>query len=221
MKGKISLLFSCVLILLCLSIIGCMTYALFTDTRTISHHLKAGDLAITLKRVNLEKIQLSDTGYLETVTNTDTVDFSASTRENVFDIRDEKIVPGCKYVATMQIENHSDVAFGYWVEIVCTDQTWGAHLANQIKVTVTTDHDATSIISQNLVVKGENDGYIAELSPINEQGLPWSSNFTVSVEFLDSFYVVNGLAEDSNNAAQREQLEFDLIVHAVQVTDAP
>ena len=54
MKGtsrKRTLLVSCAVILLCMTVIIGMTWALFTDTHTVKNHLKAGDLDITLERI--------------------------------------------------------------------------------------------------------------------------------------------------------------------------
>ena len=55
MNKRRAMLVSCAVILLCMAIIGGMTFALFTDRATISNHLQAGDLQITLKRTELVK----------------------------------------------------------------------------------------------------------------------------------------------------------------------
>ena len=46
---KRALLVSASVILLCMTIIVGMTWALFTDTATVENHLQAGDLNITLE----------------------------------------------------------------------------------------------------------------------------------------------------------------------------
>lgn len=210
---KRALLVSASVILLCMTIIVGMTWALFTDTQKVSNHLQAGDLSITLKRTELTKTTLNAQGKLVTsAADTTVVNFSNPTDENVFGtVTGEKIVPGTKYVAKMQIENHSDVAFGYWIEIVCTDKTNGADLAKQLKVTVNTGSDASAFVNDGLTVKGANDGYVGELI------IGASAEFTVTVEFLDSFVAANNI--DHNDLAQGENLSFDLVVHAVQATD--
>lgn len=210
---KRALLVSASVILLCMTIIVGMTWALFTDTQKVSNHLQAGDLSITLKRTELTKTTLNAQGKLvESAPDTTTKNFSNPTDENVFGIVEgEKIVPGTKYVAKMQIENHSDVAFGYWIEIVCTDKTNGADLAKQLKVTVNTGSDASAFVNDGLTVKGADGGYVGELI------IGASAEFTVTVEFLDSFVAENNI--DHNDLAQGENLSFDLVVHAVQATD--
>ena len=210
---KRALLVSASVILLCMTIIVGMTWALFTDTQKVTNHLQAGDLSITLKRTELTKTTLNAQGKLVTsAPDTTTKNFSNPTDENVFGIVEgEKIVPGTKYVAKMQVENHSDVAFGYWIEIVCTDKTNGADLAKQLKVTVNTGADASASVNDGLTV-GSSSNYVGELI-IGAT----AAEFTVTVEFLDSFVAENNI--DHNDLAQGENLSFDLVVHAVQATD--
>ena len=203
-------------ILMAIAVVVGMTWALFTDTQKVSHHLKAGDLSITLKRTELTKTAVNTYGYLveeQVQKSTDKpVVFSDSTDKNVFEIgAEEKIVPGTKYVAKMQLENQSDVAFGYWIEIVCTDKTDGANLAKQIKVTVNTGSEASAFVNDGLTVKGTDSDYIGKLE------IGASAEFTVTAEFLDSFVAENNI--DHNDLAQGENLTFDLVVHAVQATD--
>ena len=209
---KRALLVSASVILLCMTIIVGMTWALFTDTQKVTNHLQAGDLSITLKRTELTKTTLNAQGKLVTsAPDTTTKNFSNPTDENVFGIVEgEKIVPGTKYVAKMQVENHSDVAFGYWIEIVCTDKTNGADLAKQLKVTVNTGADASASVNDGLTV-GSSSNYVGELI------IDATAEFTVTVEFLDSFVAENNI--DHNDLAQGESLSFDLVVHAVQATD--
>ena len=209
---KRALLVSASVILLCMTIIVGMTWALFTDTQKVTNHLQAGDLSITLKRTELTKTTLNAQGKLvESAPDTTTKNFSNPTDENVFGIVEgEKIVPGTKYVAKMQIENNSDVAFGYWIEIVCTDKTNGADLAKQLKVTVNTGSDASASVNDGLTV-GSSSNYVGELI------IGATAEFTVTVEFLDSFVAENNI--DHNDLAQGENLSFDLVVHAVQATD--
>ena len=217
------LLVSASVILLCMTIIVGMTWALFTDTQKVSNHLKAGDLTITLKRTELTKTTLNASGYLEQLPkDTTVVNFSNPTDENVFGLTTgdngivtEKIVPGSKFVAKMVIENKSDVAFGYWIEIVCTDKTNGADLAKQLKVTVNTGNDTTSTVNDGLKIGSDNN--FVDVLAIGEDG-----TFTVTVEFVDDGYsFVDGVLSSTNDSAEKENLEFDLVVYAVQVTTEP
>ena len=229
------LLVSGSVILLCLTIISGMTFALFTDDNIVSNHLVAGDLEISLWRTNLVKWSLDETGFIsekivQDSTKTtepnhdpihDPVNFTNTTSRNVFDFEvdadgnGERIVPGCKYVATMEIENNSDVAFGYWIEVKCTDTEGGEDLAEQLKVTVNTGDDNAAILGDGLTVKGENGRYIGVLAVGDD------ATFTVTLEFLDSFVTENDLIYNANDKAQTEKLDFDLVVYAVQVTTAP
>lgn len=206
-----TLLVSSIVILLAMALIVGVTWALFTDTQKVSNHLQAGDLSITLKRTELTKRALNSDGYLvDLPVDTSIVDFSEPTAANVFGIgAKEKIVPGSVYVAKMDISNNSDVAFDYWIEIVCEDQEAGANLAKQLKVTVNTGSDTSAIVNQGLVVKGEN-GYVGQIA------VDKHAEFTVTVEFLDSFVEENKI--ESNDLAKGETLAFDLVVHAVQAT---
>ena len=235
---KRSVLVSTAIILLCMSVLVGMTWALFTDTRTVNTHLKAGDMSITLERVALTKTALNEKGYLATeavqVEGVDApVDFSeddttTTADDNVFGIAEgEKIVPGTKYVAKMKIWNNkeiSDVAFGYWLEIRFSDESKQQDLAEQLKVTVTlgddtaTEFEVTSV-ENGLVIKPEKGDidYIAAVARGE------AAYFTVTVEFKDlgfGFDEDNNLFSD-NNSAMSDMVTFDLVVNAVQLTTDP
>jgi predicted ribosomally synthesized peptide with SipW-like signal peptide len=210
---KRALIVSGAIVLLALTVLIGATFALFTDTQRVTNHLRAGDLEITLKRTELTKTTLNASGKLVTsAPDKNVLNFSNPTDENMFGLAEgEKIVPGTKYVAKMRIENHSDVAFGYWIEIVCTNKNGGEDLAKQLKVTVQTDSTSSAFVGDGLIVKGSDGGYVGELLVGSYE------EFTVTVEFLDSFVADNNIA--NNDLAQGEYLAFDLVVHAVQATD--
>ena len=225
---KRALLVSSSVILLCMTIIVGMTWALFTDTQTVSNHLQAGDLSITLKRTELTKTTLDASGYLvetQVQTATDAAEvFTNPTDENVFGIEsNEKVVPGYKFVATMQIENQSDVAFVFWVKIDCKDEDVAKTLAKQLKIIVYTDKngdgtiDTTtegvdSTVATGLEV-GSDKNYIGTLE------IGKAETFIVSVEFVDEGYTYeNGVLTSTNDGAQEENVEFDLLVYAIQAT---
>ena len=214
---KRALLLSGAVVLLAMTVIVGMTWAVFTDTQKVSNHLQAGDLSITLKRTELTKTTLDADGYLvDMPKDTTVVNFSQTTDENIFSLtKNEKIVPGSKFVAKMEIENNSDVAFGYWIEIVCTDKTNGKDLAKQLRVTVNTGKSTGATVEKGLQIGSER-------SCIDVLAVGEDDTFTVTVEFIDGGYdYENGVLSSGNNAAKKENLGFDLVVYAVQVTTDP
>ena len=222
---KRSLLVSAAIILLAMTIIVGVTWALFTDTKKISNHLQAGDLAITLKRVELTKRTLNADGKLATYPTDTTVKyFTAPTDENVFGlVEGEKVVPGTKYVANMQIENHSDLAFGYWVKIDCNDEDVAKTLAKQLKIIVYTDKNKDGTI--DTTTEGVDSTIAAGLEVGNDKNfigtveVNTAENFIVSVEFVDAGYrYENGILSSANDSAQTQSVAFDLIVYAIQAT---
>ena len=191
-KTKRSIIMSILMLLLCVAAMAGATYALFSDNVGFNQHLQAGTLEITLERIELEKAELDNkSGFI--VKNPDTngkpdervIDFSGNQPENVFGIdKTDKIVPGTWYEATFSIQNKSDVAFGYWIEIVCddNDKINGKDLAKQLKVTVNSDN---AFVGEGLVVPSTAGTFIKVL-PVGESDI-----FTVKVEFLDSHIAEN------------------------------
>lgn len=227
-----SLLISGAVVILALSIVVGMTWALFTDTITIEHHLKSGDLDITLMRTKLTTTYLDNAdGYLKDVTSTTPVNFSSTGTgygENVFDLTDDTlVVPGSKYVAEMQITNNSDVAFRYWVEVVYKivdadgnvianpTEDINAHLGNQVRVIVATTNGTETAKLKDSITKWSETNFVGilEKKDAAEQN-HFTEKFTVSIEFLDD-YVYTDLGID-NDDAKDLQVKFDLVVHAVQ-----
>ena len=215
---KRSVLLSVMTLVLCLALVAGGTYALFSDQVTLTNHLEAGTLDITLTRTNLVTTSLNaETGFLVETENTKRIDFSKPwdpdhpelENENVFDIVDGTlIVPGCEYSADMEIKNNSDVAFGYWLEIVF-DDTVDITLAEQLKITVTTvDGTTTGMLNTSAGLIG------AEADPIGILAKTESALFTITVEFCD-------LDHSVNNNAKSKTFDFDVIVHAVQITTEP
>ena len=178
------------------------TFALFTDDVNVKTHLKAGTLNVTLTRTNLVSEKLNtQTGFISKIENSDDVDFSKETDKNIFDVNNNTlIVPGSKFVAEMQLSNKSDVAFNYWIEIVCNDKAMD--LASQLKITVKADTEYSASLANGLNVGSES-------SPVGVLAKGQSKTFYVTVEYLN-------LA--NNNSSQGESVEFDMIIHAVQAT---
>ena len=222
-KTKRSILLAVLTMMLALALVVGGTYALFTDEVPLTNHLVAGKMDITLIRTNLKTTALDrTTGFLVDEEVTDPKDFSLPTTDNVFGITTETlIVPQCKYVAEMQILNTetpenlvsiSHVAYAYWIEIVFNNAE-DLDLADQLIISVVTkDTDPTVPTEPIYLSQGLKVGSAAE--PIGVLALGDSETFTVSVEF-------ESLPEGLNNTAKGQSLDFDLIVHAVQVTRAP
>ena len=223
MKGtnrKKALIVSASVILVCLTVVVGMTWALFTDTHVVKNHLKAGDLDITLERVGLVKHTLNERGFFTPVKYTEREaywNFSNSTPKDVFDIQsDEKIVPLTEYTAEMKISNQSDVAFKYWLEIVTAKGPDGEisseKLAEQLEITVTVHNQdgttKTTRLNNVLCIGGET-------APVGILGINGAERFTVHVKFLD-----DSQEPFDNDDAQGASVYFDLVVHAVQHTGA-
>ena len=206
-KKRRSVLMSAVTFMLCLALVAGGTYALFSDQVTLTTHLKAGELDITLERTNLVTKALDNsTGFLVDIIDEEDVDFSKPTIRNVFDLEEtDKIVPGCSYDATMKITNNTDVAFAYWIEII--DRNYeDIILGDQLVVTIKADgYEKTVKVSEGMLVGNQSE-------PVAILAKGEYDNFNVVLKFLD-------LA--NNNAAQNQSLNFDIVVHAVQVVNAP
>ncbi len=206
--SKRSVMLSVMTLVLCVALVAGGSYALFSETVTITNHLRAGTMDITLTRTELVTVSLDpSTGLLVRTQNTEDVDFSDPTARSVFDITDQMLlVPGSYYQAEMQIANHSDVAFGYWLEIVFSDEL--PELADQLQVKVTTAAGTReALLSESAGTIG-NAG-----APIGVLDKTQSASFTVSVEFLD--------LTGANDVVKSQNLYFDVIVHAVQSATLP
>ena len=209
---KRSLIVSTAVILLCLSIVVGMTFALFTDDEIVNNHLVAGNLDIKLERTFLKSYKLNDDGFLESVDDDSLKEFTNDKDENVFALDGAKIVPLSSYTATMKVSNESDVAFKYWIQIVATKGT-DAELASQVDVSVQVKGENGTVtpvrVSKGLLVGNEHD-YVAVV------GVGDYSEFDVTVTFVDD----RTDSTINNNDAQGKNLYFDLVVHAVQYTGA-
>jgi hypothetical protein len=215
------LLVSSSVILLCLSVIVGMTWALFSDTVDMNHHLKAGTLNITLERTKLSGVALDPaTGYLVPLADLyddpkyleKPKDFS-DTKDNVFELTtDTRVIPGTNYVAEMEITNNSDVAFVYWVEIQYNQKKSDPNFAQQVEVIV--DTDLTSVKGEKRATLNNGLFVGSETKPIGTLAKGESAEFSVKVEF-------EMLAHAQNDLAQNKDVDFDLVVHAVQVNPVP
>lgn len=204
MKKKRVLLVSCSVILLCICIVAGMSYALFTDSASVSNHLKAGNLDVTLTRTNLEYSVLNNNGELEVSRVTGAQSFTGSNTNNIFGISSEDmvIVPGSYFDAQLQIGNGGNVAFNYTVQLTDISNT---KLAEQLRVTVTKPDGTT----ETKMLK-EFSGAI--FTGVMQKGTT-AQTFSVKVEFLD-----DSNENFTNNDAMSGVADFDLVVTATQKT---
>lgn len=209
-KAK-ALLYVCIALLLTTSLAVGVSYALFTDSVEVQNHLEAGTLDVTLERTSLEYTFLNEEGYLVTKTE-GALDLTEATKENVFglDTTTTKIVPGSYFDAKLAIGNNGNVAFDYSVEIklLTKDEELANALAKQLKVTIT-DAEGKAVAEYMLSdLHGEAN---CEVKAGHMKANETKHNFGVKVEFVN---------HADNNDAKSQEVAFDLIVSAVQATEA-
>ena len=201
MYTKKILAISCVIIMLCTTLIVGASYALFNETVSVGNHLQAGNLDADLTRTNLKFAVLDTNGVLVDHEDGDDVDFTGTTNKNIFGLTgDQKIVPGSYFEAEMDLSNNGTVAFDYDVEIKILGES--NELAEQLKVTVTTANG-----SETFMLSEINGKYVVSSGRMYINS---SASFTVRVEFVDGA---------TNNDAQDQSCAFDLVVTAVQATN--
>ena len=196
-----TLLLSFTMLALAIATFASATFALFTDSVTLNTHLKAGNLAVTITRTNLETKVLDSNGLLETKRYEQDVDFTKDNNLNFFEVSDSTlIVPGSKFTAELLIANKANVAFDYYVEVVF--KGGDLELAKQLQVTVDNGTTTSAKIEDGVTLGDEN-------APLGQLIKGASKTFYITVEFLDL---------TNNNVAQGKNVQCDLIVHAVQST---
>lgn len=198
-------------VLLAVALIVGATYALFSNTQTVTNHLQAGTLKVRLVRVSGSAMVLDNTGKL-TEKSCGVKDFTDATTDNIFGLAaNDLIVPGSTLEANLKIKNGGNVAFGYWIELVINGELTedeSAALAEQLRFTLV--HEGETVVeAKKLKAKGLFVGSNTDLfGPILVQS---EADLSVKVEFED-------LKDTVNNTAQTGNFSFDLIVHAVQQT---
>lgn len=207
MKQRKAIVFACLSIVLCVATLIGGTLALFSSTSTVTSHLRAGKLQVTLERVGLTKYVYDDEAGAvaeKVYSEADAyVDFTASTDKNVFDIgASEVVAPGYWYQAKMRLgKAASTVPFDYKVIIKLSGES-DAEFAQQLSVSV----DGTDKGYLSDYVVGE-DGEVVissgRLDATNTQ-----KEFTVKLRFEP---------KDTNNSVMDSEVSFDLIVEATQV----
>lgn len=219
-KTKRILLISCSIILLCMSIIAGMTYALFTEEISVKNHLQAGNLNVTLKRTNLKYAILDTEGYLKETTIEDDLELTTSTDENVFGLKSSEnmVVPGSYFDAELTISNDGNVAIEYGVQLVILSEDVSEDLASQLMVTISRKN-ADGTVDQIAPAKKLSEMTATDSILVGELAKGTTTNvFYVRVDFLDDVKTDNTLAVGDNNKAMNDTVAFDLVVKAVQAT---
>lgn len=195
------------IILLCMTIIIGVTFTLFTDSKRLNNHLRAGDLEVSLTRTCLEYSVLDSNGKLAVTKDEQSVNFTEVTKENVFGVTSDRIfiAPGSFFKATMQVANIGNVAFTYDVGIQLAGESNA--LAEQLQVIITRA-DGTSVTT---TLSELAEGATVQAGELLAGGN--SQEFTVEIRFVDN--------DSVNNAAQTQLSVFDLYVNAVQATGNP
>lgn len=205
-----AILLSCITVLCSLGLIVGGTFALFEQTQLVSNHLQAGSMNVELYRVNLHSKVMDENGNDKEIINPERVDFTNELAENIFGLEGTaKVVPGCYFAATMEIVNSGgDVAFNYFVEIRLSGGA-ANELASQLRLVVEVDGQEPRSALLSELTDGMQLGSAED--PIGQILLNQSAQFVVRLEFVDV---------PDNNSAQEQTVSFDLIVHAVQATEA-
>ena len=214
---RVALALAAIVLAVLVAIVG--SYALFTDTITVSNHLQAGKLEATLTRKTLVGNQIDQNGYLSDYEGDKNVDFSGRTEKNVFDLEETLIVPCMYREATMELSNGGDVAFSYWVEIVLTSPTSAKDVAlsEQLLVSVATENAGAgmSLTDKPIQNDGKKITIGSQENPVGVVELSTTQTFSVKVEFKD----YGNAMDNVNNNAKNGELQFDMIVYAVQVVE--
>ena len=222
-KRRRSVLLAVLTLVLCLALAVSGTYALFTDKVTLQNHMQAGELDVKLYRTKLVAKTLDPaTGLLTQGTpNTTRVDFSNPDQntQNVFGLTDsDVIVPECTYTADMLIVNETDVAFGYWVELVFNASGYTAQkdlkLAEQLEVSVTIGTQSAGVPKALTDSAAKFGSETAPIGILTKEAGKNEAAFTISVKFV-------GDNNEENNKAMLGDITFDVVVHAIQVTELP
>ena len=213
-KNKVGKLFLAgMTIMLCIVALIAGTYAIWTDSVTVSNHLEAGTLSLKLERVGLTKVVLDSDGYLAEQTFTEEeayADLTDASEVNVFGIEaNEKIVPGASYQATLVLSQGEDNAVAFTYRVIVKLNGESNALAKQMQVFVGTDGGELEA-KGTLADYGSEDGEVI----VSAQTMTKTDSakiITVKIAFAD---------RTDNNLAQNLTADFDLIVKAEQKTSA-
>ena len=208
MKNRaIVILLAIALAVCCFALALGTTYGLYHETVSTQTHLVAGTLKATLVRQKLTTVNLGEGGAFVRSVDDEEKDFSTDTQDNIFGIaQGTKVAPTSSFTAELRIGNSSDVAFSYYVEVVCNSVISDSTFASMLKVTVqpARGEKRETLVSEGLALGGVSDA----LGTVEAGG---AENFTVTLEFLD---------DENNRNVESKFVMFDLCIHAVQNVSA-
>lgn len=207
------LLSGMVLIMISVVLIAGGTYGLFSANTSLTNHLQAGNLTVSLFRTSYEKKTLDGEGYLKSVSDSTVTEFTSATTENIFGLSStDYIVPGSEFEANLEIRNsktsggttaYSTVAFTYTVNLDMGETS--NDLVDQVTISYKIGAGEYSVAKKlsefgsQSILSGSLKGQSAD-----------SAKFSIKLAFPDL---------DTNNNAQNETADFDLIISATQKTD--
>lgn len=208
MKNRaMMILLAIALAVCCFALVIGTTYGLYHETVSTQTHLVAGTLKATLVRRKLTTVNIGEGGEFVLRVDDAEKDFSANTQENIFGITQGTLVaPTSSFTAEMRIGNSGDVAFFYYVEVICNSIVSDGAFASMLKVTVQPEggEKRETLVSEGRSLGDESNG----LGTV-EAGS--SQNFTATLEFLD---------DKNNDSVESKFVMFDLRIHAVQKVSA-
>lgn len=232
-KNRIrSLLFASIMIMLSIALLVGGTFALWSSSKTVTNHLQAGKLDLELYRTELKKHVLNKDGYMNTLpVDTTEVNLTGNSTQNVFGIDNangELVAPTSWYEAKLKIKNTGDVAFKYDIIIrlktivngdgnVEVDQY---NLAKQISVYATNKVDGDYTYQGQLSEFIDQNSKDAVIASYVAKGT--TESFKVKIVFDNDADPYRPYDESIvNNNAMNDEVYFDLIVKAVQLTTNP
>ncbi len=220
-KKITALLFSMLALCLCTILIVGGTYALFTDSVTVNHHLEAGNLKIGLWRTNYAEYTIDDAkGGLMSLKEYPDDDINLlENSSKVFTA--VNAVPTSYYWAEFEVSNLGSTAFNYGVRILWepgenpADNVW--YLVRQLRLTVNGDNLDAPVV----FMLDKSAGLNIDLGDLLTNEDP--EKFTVQVEFVcdSQFTDENGNLVDEellNNLAMLANVDIDVQVYATQKT---
>lgn len=214
LKRNRILLLSSSVVMLCLCLVIGATYALFTDSATVSStHIQAGTLDVTLFRHYAAYTVLNSDGTLTTKTaSADTTDFTTGNASNFFGLNGQTLnmVPGASASAVFTLGNNGTTAFNYTIAVVGDVTTDNTALSKQIAVTIyNCVENGGQYTRGTQIATGTLNSAIEIKDAMNAGGskLMW----------IDVVFVDNG----TNNEIRQDgkSIDFDISIYAIQKTE--